>query len=393
MSGLNFAMALILILQSDLNKQRIAGLYFGIGEGRVYASGVSSADKNFVFKKSMRYKLFTSTSTLVPRAVPYVSSMKLLTTSTLLCCRRGSSIAPVQKENLKLDPNWVTGFVDGEGCFHVYIRKKNNSKLGWQVEPHFELRLHQKDLPVLVAIQKSLGVGKVYYKEPNAVEYRVYNFKEFEAVINNFYKYPLITKKRADYLLLIKIVTLIIRKEHLTIEGIRKIVELKAAINRGLSDKLKVAFPDVVPVVRPRVETPKAIDPQWLAGFTSAEGCFLIIIFKSKTKQGEAVKLIYQLTQHSRDQNLIQSIIINFKCGNISKNRTWIDLKVTKFDDIVEKIIPFFKKYPIQGVKALDFADWCKAVELMKEKKHLTQEGLEQIRKIKDGMNRGRKLY
>ena len=56
------------------------------------------------------------------------------------------------------------------------------------------------------------------------------------------------------------------------------------------------------------------------------------------------------------------------------------------------KIIPFFKKYQIHGVKAKDFSDFCRAASLMKDKKHLTVEGLEQIRKIKAGMNRGRKL-
>ena len=43
-------------------------------------------------------------------------------------------------------------------------------------------------------------------------------------------------------------------------------------------------------------------------------------------------------------------------------------------------------------MKALDFADFCRAAELMKEKKHLTKEGLEEIRQIKAGMNQGRKL-
>ena len=50
------------------------------------------------------------------------------------------------------------------------------------------------------------------------------------------------------------------------------------------------------------------------------------------------------------------------------------------------------QNFPIQGVKCLDYLDWCKVAELMKYKAHLTQEGLDQIRKIKAGMNRGR-LY
>ena len=39
--------------------------------------------------------------------------------------------------------------------------------------------------------------------------------------------------------------------EHLTLDGLNKIVAIKASMNRGLSEKLKFAFPDVVPAVRP----------------------------------------------------------------------------------------------------------------------------------------------
>lgn len=77
-------------------------------------------------------------------------------------------------------------------------------------------------------------------------------------------------------------------------------------------------------------------------------------------------------------------------CGYVCKDRKTIHFKVEKFSDIVNKIIPFLKKYPIKGVKLKDFDDWCRVAELMKEKKHLTQEGLVQIRKIKASMNKGR---
>lgn len=60
---------------------------------------------------------------------------------------------------------------------------------------------------------------------------------------------------------------------------------------------------------------------------------------------------------------------------------------MTKFSDITEKIIPFFDKYPLRGSKAKDFSDFCKVVELMKKKAHLTDEGLNEIKKIKSGMN------
>ena len=105
------------------------------------------------------------------------------------------------------------------------------------------------------------------------------------------------------------------RQEHLTLDGFRKILSIRASMNRGLSPELKLAFPDVVPVIRPAVSDKKVKDPHWLAGFTSAEGCFHIRIFKSKTNIGEAVLLIFSLAQHSRDEQLIKSFIYYFQCG------------------------------------------------------------------------------
>ena len=86
----------------------------------------------------------------------------------------------------------------------------------------------------------------------------------------------------------------------------------------------------------------------------------------------------------------MRSLIEYFDCGRVYKSREIFNFEITKFSDIENKIISFFKKHPIQGVKALDFADWCKVAEIMKEKRHLTREGLEQIRQIKAGMNTGR---
>ena len=65
--------------------------------------------------------------------------------------------------------------------------------------------------------------------------------------------------------------------------------------------------------------------------------------------------------------------------------------KVTKFDHISHKIIPFFQKYKIKGVKAKDFNDFSNAAEIIKEKGHLTIEGLNKIRELKQGMKRQRK--
>jgi hypothetical protein len=67
-----------------------------------------------------------------------------------------------------------------------------------------------------------------------------------------------------------------------------------------------------------------------------------------------------------------------------------IHLIVVNFSDIVNNIIPFFAKYPLQGAKNLDYQSFCKVVVLMKDKLHLTPLGLEQIKCIKSEMNRKR---
>ena len=63
---------------------------------------------------------------------------------------------------------------------------------------------------------------------------------------------------------------------------------------------------------------------------------------------------------------------------------------VSKFNDIIEKVIPFFDKYPILGNKSLDYLDFKNTALLVENKEHLTKEGYEKILLLKAGMNRGR---
>lgn len=154
-------------------------------------------------------------------------------------------------------------------------------------------------------------------------------------MIKHFDKYPLITFKLADYLLFKEVVGMIKLKEHLTKDGLDKIVAIKASINRGLpqSEEFKTAFPHVIPVNRPLVtlpalETKKIFDPNWLAGFTSpspwgcgpkgGEGCFILNLFKSSAyKTRFKVQLRFQITQHYREEVLFRSLIEYFGCGNV----------------------------------------------------------------------------
>ena len=90
----------------------------------------------------------------------------------------------------------------------------------------------------------------------------------------------------------------------------------------------------------------------------------------------------------------MKSLITYFGCGQVFKRskEDKVDFQINKFVDLTDKVLPFFEKYRLQGAKSKDFSDFCKIAELMKNKVHLTHEGLEEIRKIKSGMNTGREF-
>ena len=275
----------------------------------------------------------------------------------------------------------------------VIFVEDQRRKTGWRVYLCFAISLHKKDEVILRKIKKSLGgVGTITSKGHSGVHLRVTDLKGIDKLIKHFDKFPLITQKRADAELFKKVYQFMENKEHLTREGLRKIVALKDQSNRGLSDKLKKAFPDFVPVSRPIVMNQIIEDPNWLTGFTTAEGCYYIDIYRSKSnKLGFVVRLVFSIGQHKRDEALLISFIYYLNCGTVNKNKDICVFRVTKFDDIINKIIPLFNNNLILGVKAEDFKDFCLVASMMKNKEHLTLEGLEKIKKIQAGMNRGRK--
>lgn len=164
-------------------------------------------------------------------------------------------------QNLTLNPNFVTGFSDAESCFYIKIKKNKSYSTGWVVELNFQIGLHQNDRPLLELIQLFFGVGKIYKLGKDAIQYRVTSHKDLAVIIDHFKNYPLITQKRADFELFKQALELIQNKEHLTIEGLQKLVAIKASINLGLSDKLKAAFPNTKLESRPVFYFTGILDP------------------------------------------------------------------------------------------------------------------------------------
>ena len=108
-------------------------------------------------------------------------------------------------------------------------------------------------------------MGRFFYRKKKTKSYlfRVSSLKDFNVIINHFNQFSLITQKRADFKLLQQVYFLMLRGEHFTDDGLRKIVAIRASMNQGIksSQILLSAFPDVVPVARPKVKNKKLHDP------------------------------------------------------------------------------------------------------------------------------------
>lgn len=187
-------------------------------------------------------------------------------------------------------------------------------------------------------------------------------------------------------------VELMLNKEHLKEEGFQKIVNIRASLNLGLSDKLKEAFPEVKSVIRPVITDQEIPDPQWVSGFVTGEGCFFVKITKGRNTAGAGVQILFQVSQHIRDTNLLKNLLSFLNCGQYvqTPDKEWGHFQCTKFLDNYEIIKPFFNKYPIKGVKFKDFEDWSLVGDMIKRKEHLTSDGVSKIIKIKSNMNTGR---
>lgn len=106
------------------------------------------------------------------------------------------------------------------------------------------------------------GIGRFAKHGKTTIQYTVTSKEQLMVILDHFEKYPLITQKKADYLLFKRAFELIKNKEHLTKEGIDKIVAIKTSMNLGLNEELKAAFPDIVPVSRPSIENKVIPHPQ-----------------------------------------------------------------------------------------------------------------------------------
>ena len=248
-----------------------------------------------------------------------------------------------------LKPWFITGFVDAEGSFTVSVLKSSSVRIGWQVGARFQLTLHLKDLSLLKEIQAFFGgAGKIVLSKDSCT-FRIDSLKDLlKLIIPHFNVYLPVTQKLGDYLLFRDIVIMMSNKEHITLEGLNKIISIKASLNHGLSKELKGVFHNVKPVLRPLALNQVIPHPDWMVGFVSGDGSFYLTLRKSQELiVGYRAEIGFQITQHSRDQVFMESFIPYFNCGKLKKDsiNSVVYFTVSNFTHLIEIIIPFFQEH------------------------------------------------
>jgi len=143
----------------------------------------------------------------------------------------------------------------------------------------------------------------------------------------------------------------------------------------------------------------------WIIGFVDGEGCFSINFVKQSTKQetnrirrgyktGYQIAHEFAVVQGEKSLPVLKDLKNFFKVGGIYINRRYDNHKenlyrfsVSKRDDLINVIIPFFKQNKLRTSKRNDFNLFVKCLKLMSQNKHLTKEGAIKIALICEKMN------
>ena len=151
----------------------------------------------------------------------------------------------LQHQATKLDPHWIAGFVDGEGCFFVGINPHPEMTSKFQVLPEFTVVQHQRDIQILHALKEFFRCGVVRKNHGDRMCYRVRGVEHLKKIIVPFFEIHLLrTKKRIDFLKFREIVMMMDQGKHLNQEGIEKIRSIAREMNRGMG-KIKSSAPEM----------------------------------------------------------------------------------------------------------------------------------------------------
>lgn len=129
--------------------------------------------------------------------------------------------------------NYISGYVDGEGCFTISFSKRDKMNMGWEVKPSFSVSQNEDRSQVLKIMQQYFDcctLRRDYHDKTLKLETRqIKNLTD--KIIPHFEKFPLLSAKQKDFELFAQVCKLVRARQHVTKLGLKKIVNLAFQMN------------------------------------------------------------------------------------------------------------------------------------------------------------------
>jgi hypothetical protein len=140
--------------------------------------------------------------------------------------------AGAQQGNVDL-PSYISGYVDGEGCFTVSISPRPTLLVGWEVRPSLSVSQNGDRSEVLLNIQRYFDCGTLRPdRSDRTLKWEVRSLPLLLArVIPHFRQYPILSGKRNDFELFATICERMATNDHRTLAGLTEIVRLAGTMN------------------------------------------------------------------------------------------------------------------------------------------------------------------
>lgn len=129
--------------------------------------------------------------------------------------------------------SYISGFVDGEGCFCVSFQPSVRHRFGWEIRPSFSVSQNEDRAEVLHIIKEFWKCGSIRPdRSDRTLKYEVRNVSELVGkVIPHFERYPLISSKQREFLAFKKICELMFEHKHLELIGMTAAIKLAFSMN------------------------------------------------------------------------------------------------------------------------------------------------------------------
>ena len=154
--------------------------------------------------------------------------------------------------SLPMDLNsYISGYVDGEGCFCVSFQPSDRHRFGWEVRPSFSVSQNAERSEVLYLIRDRWKCGFIRPdRSDKTLKFEVRNVGDLVAIVlPHFRKFPLMSSKQADFERFARICELVSEEQHLELDGFEQIVRFAMEMNP--SGKRKYFGSEILNPLRP----------------------------------------------------------------------------------------------------------------------------------------------